>query len=157
RNPRPPRQTLPSDQKKPPEHRPTLKPKSGTVTGNSPGSWKTGARAAFRTCRAMPHRRHSHDRQVLPGRRPRATVTPGSDAPAGTCAPGRVCRDGRHDDILMSSWAPSRQTATFGESFRTMNGVRGRAWTGGGHFGAEEPRTTRRQGTVCTPYVGSPL
>src|SRR5215475_12500112 len=75
---------------------------SRVATENSPGSWNPGPRAALRICLAMPHRRYSRDHQILPGRRPRATVTPGPDAPAGTPGPARVCRDGSHHDVLAS-------------------------------------------------------
>src|SRR5215472_1550655 len=66
----------------------------------------------------MPHRRYSRDHDdCLPGRKPKAAVTAGPDAPDGTPAPARVRRDGSHHDVLASRLDPSRQTGHAGQAF----------------------------------------
>ena len=66
---------------------------------------------------------YSRDHQVLPGRRPTATVTPGPDAPAGTPAPARIRRDGSHHDALVSWRVPSRHTGHRRPGFRTWRAM----------------------------------
>src|SRR5215470_778328 len=58
-----------------------------------------------------------------------------------------LCRGWSHHDVQLAWVRGQARTGRF------RLGADGRV----GHFGAVEPRTARRQGTVCTPYVGSPL
>src|SRR5215472_1855655 len=58
-----------------------------------------------------------------PGRRAGSTVPPGPDAPAGTSAPARVCRDGTLHDVLVSWLDPSRQTGHRGPGFRAWRHI----------------------------------
>ena len=52
---------------------------------------------------ACPTAAHFHDHRELPGRRVGAAVTSGPYAPAGTRAPGLVCRRWSNHDALVSS------------------------------------------------------
>src|SRR5215469_3971027 len=64
------------------------------------------------------HRRYSRDHQVLPGRRPRATVTAGPDAPAGTPAPARVwVVMGPITTFLRRGWTHHDKQVTAGQAF----------------------------------------
>jgi hypothetical protein len=64
----------------------------------------------LRIWRAMPHRWKFHHQGSLRARAG-AAVTPGPDAPAGTCAPDRVCREWSNHDTLLSSMGQPRHTA----------------------------------------------
>ena len=77
------------------------------------------SRSYFPVWHRIPHRRHFHDHRELPRRRAGTAVTSGPHAPAGTRAPGYVCRRWSNHDALVSSLVQRRHSDRRAARFRT--------------------------------------